>query len=126
MALRLDTRPWAGPQKAAALARALTDSANSSRTNACVSGIGRDETLAFARDEFRYVFARIRLRPLLDVSYGSGAPFFAISATRPVYLRYRKIVASQRTNVEGQGTKSLRSSPLRGVVSREACNKPIG
>jgi hypothetical protein len=26
----------------------------------------------------------------------------------------------------GQRTKSLRSSPLRGVVSREACNKPRG
>jgi hypothetical protein len=27
---------------------------------------------------------------------------------------------------KGHSTKSLRSSPLRGVVSREACNKPRG
>jgi hypothetical protein len=37
-----------------------------------------------------------------------------------------KITAPQQNDVEGQSTKSLRSSPLRGGVSREAGNKLRG
>jgi hypothetical protein len=37
-----------------------------------------------------------------------------------------EIVLSESVVAEGHSTKSLRSSPLRGGVSREAGSKPIG
>jgi hypothetical protein len=43
----------------------------------------------------------------------------------PLYPHDRKSVTTSVTSGWGQGTKSLRSSPLRGGVSRRASNKPI-
>jgi hypothetical protein len=56
----------------------------------------------------------------------SGLRFIALFVAFRSTSDSGKISAAQRTDVEGQGTKSLRFSPLRGGVSREACNKPKG
>ena len=55
-----------------------------------------------------------------NVSCGSDSERLTLSTTSPEYSRKRKSSAHSATSESGQGTKSLRSSPLRGSKSREA------